>query len=451
MHEALVSRLLTLLQQQQDMTPNSIDSIYLINQIIIIFASFSLGSLDTTICLLKTHNLHEILFKQIKLTYANHNNNKDHLPLIESSLRCLANIYTTCQLVPSLIYTLDSSLYAATNNTNLSTLDLLLKVFPISNLTKKAVIEIVSISSMFLTSTFYSTTKHSRTAKIHEEIARRRQIIITSDCISRFANLLTSLLEPVQLSALKFYASVCFENVAALNLVLSCSYYECGLLDLISAYLSRENSPELQLYAAKCLTNMYRTLQILTSATQLASSSKAATFSDKDVSHTMRRSSFKIKRLIRHEVDECEIQKYEEAEFDNEEDYEEEDDGDEYIEEELREEHELELEKSDEEEFEGGASPSSVILVQDAEKPAADVEAKLESLYKYVDASSQLIRRKTLPTLIRLCCTYSRYYRSSNLKGTNISDMVNHNGMLRSFCSCIGYKRHLKNYSPYSS
>jgi len=159
------------------------------------------------------------------------------------------------------------------------------------------------------------------------------------------------------------------------------------------------------------------------------SSTKSAQSNNKSGTVSSRRASFKFKRLVRHKIDECATVKYDDVDFDNEEDYEEEDNDDDEvdevddIEEELREEHELDLEKTDEDEFEARTPPP-----QSDNDSRSEVETRLENLYRHVDVGSQLIRRKTLPTLVRLCCTYSRYYRASNMKSNNISDMVNLNG-----------------------
>lgn len=200
-------------------------------------------------------------------------------------------------------------------------------------------------------------------SKLNEQIKQNRSILIKSDCINKFAHLLTSLQEPVKLSVLKFYASISFENIEAMDLMLTCNYYESTLIDLIGAYLSSENCAELQLYAAKCLTNLCRTVQILTSTRKsndmgkmkMASSSRSK----------MSRSS-KFKKLVKSRIDECASQiKFDEADFDNEADYEEEDangddnevdeDGDE---DELNDESEIELDENDIE-FESKTPPTA--------------------------------------------------------------------------------------------
>ena len=82
--------------------------------------------------------------------------------------------------------------------------------------------------------------------------------MIKSDAIKKFASLLISSHAKTQLNALKFYSAACFESVEACKLMLNVEFYDVSLLELISAFLSRENTTEMQLYAAKCLTNLCR-------------------------------------------------------------------------------------------------------------------------------------------------------------------------------------------------
>ena len=51
--------------------------------------------------------------------------------------------------------------------------------------------------------------------------------------------------------------------------------------------------------------------------------------------------------------------------------------------------------------------------------PEAIAALKLESLYKTIDAASPLIQRRVVPTLVRLCSSFSASYRSSSVKGTS--------------------------------
>lgn len=195
-------------------------------------------------------------------------------------------------------------------------------------------------------------------SKLNEQIKQSRSILIKSDCINKFAHLLTSLQEPVQLSVLKFYTSISFESIEAMDLMLTCNYYEGTLIDLIGGYLSRENCAELQLYAAKCLTNLCRTVQILTSSRKLNDMGKLKMAS---TSRTKMSRSSKFRKLVKSRIDECASQvKFDEADFDNEADYEEEDaDGDEDgDEDELNDESEIELDENDIE-FESKTPPTA--------------------------------------------------------------------------------------------
>lgn len=140
--------------------------------------------------------------------------------------------------------------------------------------------------------------------------------------------------------------------------MLTCNYYEGTLIDLIGGYLSRENCAELQLYAAKCLTNLCRTVQILTSSRKLNDMGKLKMAS---TSRTKMSRSSKFRKLVKSRIDECASQvKFDEADFDNEADYEEEDaDGDEDgDEDELNDESEIELDENDIE-FESKTPPTA--------------------------------------------------------------------------------------------
>lgn len=314
----------------------------LIYQILIIFASFSLGNLEHIIRLIKYHRLHELLFTMLRLcstvvvsTNCNNLDSKLNTRIIEAILRCLSNLYSSSQLVASLVYLMDKQLYSSIDTTLSSTvLDTLLRFYPLTSMTKHSVITIVSISSQAIsialtssnrylissssnrktslsktesssstdqqsskitttniaTNTATNTTdasnntsdsfKQSRylmcLTKVDEQLRLHRTLLLKSECISKFAHLLTSLLEPVQLQTLKFYSSICFENAEAARIVLSTSYYDYSLIDLISAYLSRENSAELQLNSAKCLTNLCRSLLKLSSSPNNKYSNKTA-------------------------------------------------------------------------------------------------------------------------------------------------------------------------------
>lgn len=162
MNDELIKRLIQLitLHMENKSDPTSGDD--LTSQIVIIFASFSLGNLENTIQLVSVHKVHLLLFDQIKRCVNEQSiQNRVHVKLIESSMRCISNLYTTCQLIPSLIYLLDKSLYACVDvEGEVTCLNLLLKAYPISNLTKRTVIQIVSISSTFLTSLLSSSNRY---------------------------------------------------------------------------------------------------------------------------------------------------------------------------------------------------------------------------------------------------------------------------------------------------
>lgn len=156
--------------------------------------------------------------------------------------------------MPRLIYMLDKQLYeTAVNNSGPSNLTSLIKYFHLSPRTKQSVLNVITISSANLMSTScFMLRKETSVFK------RYRAQLIKHDLVKLFAGLLTSFNSKLQLNCLKFYASIAFECVEATRQILTTHYYEFSLVDLIAAYLSRENPPELQLYAAKCLTNLYR-------------------------------------------------------------------------------------------------------------------------------------------------------------------------------------------------
>ena len=287
-------------------------SIDLINQILIVFSSFSLGNLEHIIILIKTYAIHELLFNiigsvlskiEINAINSNHHSfhhhhdnhhyqnhphttqkGKQYSRLVDSCLLCLSNMYSSSQLMPKLIYLLDKQLYATNspssstaenstfaakannynnnyNNTDHnqyhqsvpSNLNLLIKFFHVSNRAKQTVLNIITISSVNLMSTSCFLLR-----KETSNFKRYRAILIKSEMVKLLAGLLTSFNTKLQLNCLKFYASISFECLEATRQILNTQYYEFGLVDLISSYLSRENQAELQLYAAKCLTNLYR-------------------------------------------------------------------------------------------------------------------------------------------------------------------------------------------------
>jgi hypothetical protein len=408
--ENLVNFLIEMINKQFDIKQQNriseVDSYDLINQILIIFASFSLGNLEHIINLVKLHGLHELLFSLLKLDIFDFSNpNKLNVRLIESSLRCLANLYTSCQLVPSLIYTMDKCLYNSINSTDNSQsyLDLLLKYYSLSNMTKQSVITIISISSNIISIALTSSnrylisllpfssvsqqkinsssinienrteniksrnTTYFRLVKIDEQLRKNRNLLLKSECINKFAHLLTSLLEPVQLHTLKFYSSICFENAEAARIVLATNYYDYSLIDLISAYLSRENSAELQLKAAICLTNLCRSLLKLTFLKTNKQISRPRQQNIPTMTMTTRSRVSTLRKVNKIKLEETSSSQIEECE--------------------------TELKQS--------------------------IKSDDSCLYKLVDYSSQLIRLRTLPTLVRLCCMYSALYRNNNSSNLN--------------------------------
>lgn len=73
------------------------------------------------------------------------------------------------------------------------------------------------------------------------EVRNWRTLVFKSELVRLFAGLLTNLNARVQLACLKFYHAVSFECIDAARAIMTATYYDCALLDLIAAYLSREN------------------------------------------------------------------------------------------------------------------------------------------------------------------------------------------------------------------
>lgn len=233
----------------------------LINQILVIFGSFSLGNLEHLNKLINTYKIHSILFNIIHLnalylrkTQSNMSNL--NFKIIETSLRTLSNLYSSCQIQPTLIYQLDLALYQSENLNDIPpNLRSLIDHFNLNSTNKQTVLNIITISSFNL---MISNSIKSHNDELNDANSRNRSFLIKSNLIYLFSGLLTSIQPRIQLNCLKFYTSVSFECLEATKLILNTSYYECALLDLISSFLSRENSSELQLYSAKCLTNICR-------------------------------------------------------------------------------------------------------------------------------------------------------------------------------------------------
>ncbi len=66
--------------------------------------------------------------------------------------------------------------------------------------------------------------------------------------------------------------------------MLNSDFYDVSLLELISAFLSRENTTEMQLYAAKCLTNLCRCSLLVTKSSQTPGKEKQVVENSMDVS-----------------------------------------------------------------------------------------------------------------------------------------------------------------------
>ncbi len=254
-------------------------------------SSFSLGNLEHITSLVKKYEIHLLIFKIIRFnkTYFEQqqqkNGQKNHQKLLESCLLCLSNLYSSSQLLPKLIYTLDKQLYyvKTTNKNETTNLNSLVYFLNLSQRTKQTVLNIFTISSTNLMSTSCFDLK-----KETSNFRKFRSILIKSDLIKHFSDFLTSLNTKLQLSCLKFYASISFECVESTRLILSTIFYDYSLIDLIGAYLSRENQNELQLYAAKCLTNLYRSSLLIENEINSGSSSGGGGGGEEDMNMNLK-------------------------------------------------------------------------------------------------------------------------------------------------------------------
>jgi hypothetical protein len=120
-----------------------------INQILTILSSFALGNLDHCVQLINNYRLHDMLFNLIRLARiyytelakasgdcdsgSNEESLNGNLKLIESSLRCLSNLYSSAQMAPSLIVALDAHLYVYDVGTKQAVnMESLLKLYQLS-------------------------------------------------------------------------------------------------------------------------------------------------------------------------------------------------------------------------------------------------------------------------------------------------------------------------------
>lgn len=231
----------------------------LINQILVIFGSFSLGNIDHLQKLIQKYKIHQILFSIIELNAIYMRQIKDNVPnfkIIETSIRTLSNLYSSAQIKSDLIYQMDSVLYRVENQIDLPVnLKSLIDLYQLNSPIKHYILNIITISAFNL---MISSSIKSNIEKQNESNARNRSYLIKSNFIFLFAGLLISIQSKIQLNCLKFYAYMSFECLESVKTILNTSYYDCALLDLISSFLSRENNTELQLYSAKCLTNICR-------------------------------------------------------------------------------------------------------------------------------------------------------------------------------------------------
>jgi hypothetical protein len=204
---------------------------------------------------------------------------------------------------------------------------------------------------------------------LDSNLKRFRNDLTKSSAIKKFSCLLISSQTKVQLNVLKFYASICFESLEACKLILNADFYDVSLIELITTYLSRENVPELQLYAAKCLTNLCRCSLLISKRNSMTKDTKTHEHQNMDV----------VSELISTTTQSTTTPPQKQP-------------------------------------------LSSHHQTQDTSnnKPQK-VDPATYAAFKSVNYKSQLIKNRTLPTLIRLCCTYSLSYRFDSISSSSSS------------------------------
>jgi len=206
----------------------------LITEIVITIGSFSKGSEIHVKKLIDKHQLNskliQLLFALTGDTEIAANIDSNHsLKLVESCLRCLKNLYKP--------FSINSNganhecIYKPT------VLKMLFRLYGLSNSTKESVIEL-----------FASTCSS----------AESQRMLLECGAVPIFASLLTSPIPGVQLAALKLFNALSFENRDASKMIHSTIFVDCSLSEIVATCLSRDKPIEVQLYAAKCLTNLCR-------------------------------------------------------------------------------------------------------------------------------------------------------------------------------------------------
>lgn len=199
----------------------------LINEILITIGSFLRGNGYHLRKLVERHLIHEFLLHLLcSIDY----NRDDFIKIIESCLRCLKNIYSN-----SFLFEATTSIYEPLYEKQ--TLTILVKLINLTNITRECVISIFSNTC---------------------ETKEQQNLLISHGSIPNFASLLSNSVTSIQLSTLKFFTALCYSNKEAAKIILNTVIVDRSLCEIIAAYLSRDKQIELQLYASKCLTNLYR-------------------------------------------------------------------------------------------------------------------------------------------------------------------------------------------------
>lgn len=187
------------------------------------------------------------------------NTQSDNFTFVEASLRCLRTIFRSRLAPVELIYSGINSLSSpsSTNNctshTSSHILPLLMSLAknPKSNFVIKECIANILAASCH-------TSEH-------------QNIMKDLGAISLIASFIYETTNPyqVRLAALNWLAQLCHDNVEVSALVACETYSGRALLDLLFEMMSQNNTYEMQLYSAKCMTFIYRSNAIYSSDSRL--------------------------------------------------------------------------------------------------------------------------------------------------------------------------------------
>ena len=270
--------------------------IELSTQVIDVLASFAtLASLEHTTRLVCSYRVHELIYRVISSMLTSSADSSSPQPaslvvkLAEACVRTLANTYTSAQVSLLLVYELDAHLYSANNNNNNNNNNLshVMRLFALSHLTRQSIAEMLLVSAQLLAQrVVVDHTASDASLALCRQLTRHRRVLLEARVIDKMACLLVhhhhshynthhqrhrtssshvgataikrTPQHDTQLRVLMFYALLAFESGETAQHIMAAACGKHRIVDLISAHLSRDLSATLQLYAAKCLVNVYR-------------------------------------------------------------------------------------------------------------------------------------------------------------------------------------------------